>query len=827
MNFLKKIPSLILTFLFLLNTHNHVYGQVIDIPDNCVFPNISIDPDNTSFEDLSFLDSLISDARVVFLGDLEHGEANVDSIRIRIIKYLHNKLGFNAIAFESGIYDLYRAQLKIEKGAFVPEALSEGILPVWSNYNSFQILMKYLESTYDNWKIVGFDCQFSGDAGEDIGENLEIFLTINQVEYDKDILEEWNYIAAELSYDELPTDFNAKRFNKIESHLFNRIKKINKKKPGELEPEIWLQIIKSVGRLAYFNDYLRNIKSWVAKDFNKRDSAMADNLLFWLKKYPDRKFICWGASAHFALNTQYLENDELNQFTPMGSLVKNELGEKVFSIGVTGYTGKIGWEWKKKDLPESPENSIEYAMYKKGYKNAFIYLNPIESESFNSLPFVEQYVYGQWGKVFDALIYFKEFFPKTNFSSSVHKADSSNEITIEISDSGNYLMDRRDIFEYKILKGEFEYKIHGTITDSDYNQPVPFTSVGLLNSLYGTSSDSAGYFEINLPSIEYIDTLVISHVAFERIKIPLSLINPANDITVKLKPKVEVLPEIIISSNISSVDAIIRKAIERIQENYIYDPFTRMFFYSTKRLDTVKNIPYLLEWTGKQYYKKGYAFESQYGSKNWFKSINARIGIVDEDNNSVSQFKRAGLNWQHYGGFSLHDYVKYRKYNFLSKKRLKYYTFQLSGVINMNEEYIYKIDFICNKPSFRTALQYASSKFYGSVYINSKDYAIMKIETLAIMNKDRMSDEIKKYGEDYTYIIKKVISYKKMINEKYALTNVQYYDNFFLNEFADIFYYDYEIGEKDMQPSSVYVDQVQLYDPQYWKNVHEKVDNTQ
>src|SRR5690606_2420786 len=104
---------------------------------------------------------------------------------------------------------------------------------------------------------------------------------------------------------------------------------------------------------------IREIQNQKITVQNPRDAQMSKNLLFLQELYPDEKFICWGASYHFAqtlssvavngTTTEYLKKqikveeqllghsesslsdiDDLHKGVPMGQHLKERLGSKVF-----------------------------------------------------------------------------------------------------------------------------------------------------------------------------------------------------------------------------------------------------------------------------------------------------------------------------------------------------------------------------------------------------------------------------------------------------------------------------------------------------------------
>ena len=59
--------------------------------------------------DYSFLKDILKEKKIVLLGEQTHGEGSVFEEKIDLIQYLHEELNYNIIAFESGLYDNYKA----------------------------------------------------------------------------------------------------------------------------------------------------------------------------------------------------------------------------------------------------------------------------------------------------------------------------------------------------------------------------------------------------------------------------------------------------------------------------------------------------------------------------------------------------------------------------------------------------------------------------------------------------------------------------------------------------------------------------------------------
>src|SRR5690349_16563489 len=70
---------------------------------------ISIDSADEDFTDLVPLKAFFGNARIVLLGEQSHGDGTTFSTKIRLIKFLHDRLGFEVLAFENGIFDSFLA----------------------------------------------------------------------------------------------------------------------------------------------------------------------------------------------------------------------------------------------------------------------------------------------------------------------------------------------------------------------------------------------------------------------------------------------------------------------------------------------------------------------------------------------------------------------------------------------------------------------------------------------------------------------------------------------------------------------------------------------
>lgn len=106
---------------------------------------LTIDAEDFDFEDLATLRGL-GDASVVLLREQGHGDAPTFLAKTRIIKFLHQQMGFDVLVFESDFYGLSRSWELANAGQAELNAYRHDIYPLWANCSECAELFRYLES---------------------------------------------------------------------------------------------------------------------------------------------------------------------------------------------------------------------------------------------------------------------------------------------------------------------------------------------------------------------------------------------------------------------------------------------------------------------------------------------------------------------------------------------------------------------------------------------------------------------------------------------------------------------------------------------------------
>ncbi|MCR8846497.1 erythromycin esterase family protein [Paenibacillus sp. SC116] len=365
-----------------------------------------------NFEDLNMLVPLLADKRIVYLGESSHGAAEFNLVKTRLIQYLHQQLGYNFVAFESGLPDAAIAQGSMKSKSAV-ETMKRSIFKVWWAEETLP-LFRYMKDTQDSQqplRLLGFDIQLQTPLLKDA-----------QWLKDKALQEKIMQAEAELAKWSRGKDLAG--YRKAKPELLNLYEKLLKqvtshenelKKEYPNEPKISILMKRAVeDRIRLINEFVEiNIevnlsveKEGMAAMYRAtewRDRAMANNLI-WLatEVYPEEKFIVWAHNGHISkAQSQVVEGTH----KWMGELMPKELQRQSYVMGLYMASGESAENQTREPIPVLPliPGSMEDILSASKQPYTFMDLRYQDKERGNSWMF-ERVIAYEWGAMASLII---------------------------------------------------------------------------------------------------------------------------------------------------------------------------------------------------------------------------------------------------------------------------------------------------------------------------------------------------------------------------------------------------------------------------------------
>lgn len=137
----------LLLLLFNLPFARPGYGQSGQLVAGHSVPVRSISAHDTDYTDLAPLAEAIGQKRIVMLGELYHGDATAFQAKARLIRFLHEKMGFGVLAWESDFFALNHGWDAYKSGSISLDSLIYlSIFPVWTQCREWQQVPQYVKS---------------------------------------------------------------------------------------------------------------------------------------------------------------------------------------------------------------------------------------------------------------------------------------------------------------------------------------------------------------------------------------------------------------------------------------------------------------------------------------------------------------------------------------------------------------------------------------------------------------------------------------------------------------------------------------------------------
>lgn len=363
---------------------------------------------------------ILKDKQYVFLGESSHGISEYSQSKVRLIKYLHEELGFDVVLFEGNIGEgaAVSAESSINQYMNSNEILSAFLSP-WNNQET-KPLIDYLvqQRNKNDLFFGGYDMRVSGYFIQFLSNWIKIYndnlaqqykkLEFNWLETYDNTMEEGKSLSRE-------TLSNYKKsYQEIIAFIHGHSEELKLEYPNEKNLE--KVIVKTLeNRFVMLEKYYKAKKTEDTTTEETasiiRDKMMEENLL-WLSTqvYPDKKIIVWGHNNHVRDRQIEIVAKDKGQNTfkkwRIQSMVENlpsDYKKKSYIIGFYMHDGTIAEEYALSSNQVNfgkkySKNSLEFILNEIPYDYSFIDLKYQKKEKYNEWMFkpITAFSHGYW-----------------------------------------------------------------------------------------------------------------------------------------------------------------------------------------------------------------------------------------------------------------------------------------------------------------------------------------------------------------------------------------------------------------------------------------------
>jgi erythromycin esterase len=395
-----------------------------------------------SARDVERLLAAVGDARIVMLGEPSHGAGTAFAAKVRLVRLLHERRGFDVLAWESGLIDLERTETGLRGDLDPGEAARRGIFGIWSASAECRPLFAYAKASHRGARpltMAGFDMQLTapGTFGHFCGELRAFVRTVDPMRRDRAgalaerVLSHFGRLsrftraraakAAELGRAGITGAAQRaamQAWDKADGDAFRPVAADRAgldDAAGALERLLRdgseRQVSIPAGRAGFMTRAVASLAGYGANLLerygkqsaeeaarytligeNRRDRIMADNLR-WLidTAYAGRKIVVWAHNAH-VMNAWYgpaFDSVSLaplaDGMKPVGVWLNEWYRDDIYTIGFTAWQGSDGLVGAPPaPLPPAPPGSLEERLHRLAAPEVFLPLR--RNTSLRSLP---------------------------------------------------------------------------------------------------------------------------------------------------------------------------------------------------------------------------------------------------------------------------------------------------------------------------------------------------------------------------------------------------------------------------------------------------------
>lgn len=406
----------------------------------------TIDPADENWSDLSGLAPLLNGVRLVVLGEATHGDGATFLAKTRLVKFLHQRLGFDLLVFESGFYDCSKAWPPAADTTAMA-AFENCAWPLWSQRRELEPLVSYLERTHAGLRpliLAGLDPDIGvlsayGERAQELRRLLESLANLSVPREELSAFLDFADHAADYRGRTLPVP-SADSLKAVVAtaerlaDVMRRNDQLSRK-----DRVYWALVLENLAAETQARFITRMYSAsppdpqaaWEAN--LTRDAQMAKNLAWVMDEaHPARKAIVWVATAHAARELHNLSllsaADEPTPFgfslqelfrrrRTLGDDLYDRFGASMYAIGFTALGGATAGGQSGRPISAPSSGSVEDLLGRTGQEYAFLDLRrgsaaPQGGLAARPVGYMEMRA-PDWSRTLDAVFFIRTMVPST------------------------------------------------------------------------------------------------------------------------------------------------------------------------------------------------------------------------------------------------------------------------------------------------------------------------------------------------------------------------------------------------------------------------------
>ena len=342
--------------------------------------------------------------QILLLGESPtHGFGVSMRLKAELVRAVVERCHVDAVFFESGVYDFLKIEADLGSGRpAVPATLMAAVGLLWNNADVAPMISFLADrANHGHLALGGLDDQIGRGTYAQRSMSADLVRPLEGDEKTACLATlrkhtEWQYTA------DAPYSVNDR------SRILDCLNQIRSKLPPSDTTD--LAMTDSVARWLARDFPVDAGAAIDAQQFSARDASMFHNFQFLMARLPARsKVVVWTATVHSARDLGRVPGREVSR--SLGSLIAREYGNRLFSLGMSAYSGTFARTGQPPaTLPDPPATSLEATALGRAHED-LRYLTQDDLSRLGAVPsrlMGTAFVVAPWDRIFDGVVVIRD-----------------------------------------------------------------------------------------------------------------------------------------------------------------------------------------------------------------------------------------------------------------------------------------------------------------------------------------------------------------------------------------------------------------------------------